>query len=101
MQQLNTRHPDDYLIAMRVLWAPIGIMILCWLFVPESPWWLARKGDKAGTMKALRQLYGNVAGYDFEEEYSIIARTIEHEKEVLVHAPSYADVFRGFNLVSK
>ena len=28
MQQLNKTRPDDYLLAMRVLWAPIGLMIL-------------------------------------------------------------------------
>jgi len=50
-------------------------------------------------MKSLKQLYGNVEGYDLEEEYSIIARTIEHENEVLAHKPTYMDVFRGDNLV--
>jgi hypothetical protein len=100
MQQLNKKHPDDYLLAMRVLWAPIGLMILFWAFIPESPWYHARRGNKEGAMKSLRQLYGNVEGYDFEEEYLIIERTIEHEKEFLAHKPSYADVFRGVNLVS-
>jgi len=28
MQQLNKTRPDDYLLAMRVLWAPIGLMLL-------------------------------------------------------------------------
>lgn len=98
MQQLNQKHPDNYLLAMRILWAPITFMILCWAFVPESPWFHARRGNKEGAMKSLRQLYGNVEGYDFEEEYQIIARTIEHEREFLAHAPSYMDVFRGTNL---
>lgn len=99
MQQLNQNHPDDYLLAMRVLWAPIGFMLVCWAFIPESPWFHARRGNKEGAMKSLRQLYGNVDGYNMEEEYSIIERTIEHEKEFLQHAPSFADVFRGVNLV--
>lgn len=101
MQQLNEKHPDDYLIAMRVLWAPIGLMILCWAFIPESPWFHARKGNKDAAMKSLKQLYGNVKGYNYEEEYSIIARTIEHEKEMLAHRPSYRDVFRGTNKVCR
>ena len=100
MQQLNQTHPDDYLIAMRILWAPIGLMILCWVFIPESPWFHARRGNKTQALKAMRQLYGDVAGYDFEEEYGIIARTIEHEKEQLVETPSYIHVFKGLNLVS-
>jgi SP family general alpha glucoside:H+ symporter-like MFS transporter len=117
MQQLNKKHPNDYLIAMRVLWAPIGLMILCWAcksthqlttfshtddgqVIPESPWFLARKGNKEGAMKALRTLFGNVQGYDFEEEYSIIERTIQHELDTQDHKPAYMDVFRGTNLVS-
>ena len=28
MQQLNKRHPDNYLLAMRILWAPIALMII-------------------------------------------------------------------------
>jgi SP family general alpha glucoside:H+ symporter-like MFS transporter len=73
-------------------------MILCWAFIPESPWFHARRGNKEAAMKSLKQLYGNVEGYDFEEEYSIIARTIEHENVMLEHKPRYRDVFRGNNL---
>ena len=52
-------------------------------------------------MNSLRKLYGNVDGYDFEEEYSIIERTIIHERDVLVHKPTYLDCFRGVNRVSR
>lgn len=37
MQQLNKKHPDNYLLAMRIIWAPVLLMILCWVMVPESP----------------------------------------------------------------
>jgi SP family general alpha glucoside:H+ symporter-like MFS transporter len=101
MQQLNQRHPNNYLLAMRILWAPIGLMIICWAFVPESPWFHARHGDKEKAMKAMKQLYGDVKGYDFEEEYGIIARTIEHERELLQEGkPRYVHIFKGLNLVS-
>lgn len=100
MQQLNKKHPDNYLLAMRILWAPIGLMIVFWTFIPESPWYHARRGEKEKAMKCLRQLFGGVEGYDFEEEYGIIARTIQHEQTMNQEKPSFADVFRGFNLVS-
>ncbi|KAF7185486.1 General alpha-glucoside permease, partial [Pseudocercospora fuligena] len=99
MQQLNKKHPNNYLIAMRILWAPIAFMIVCWAFVPESPWHHARKGDKEMAMKALKRLFGGIEGYDFEEEYAIIARTIEHEKAMNEEKPRFRDVFRGLNLV--
>ncbi|KXS96871.1 hypothetical protein AC579_3363 [Pseudocercospora musae] len=99
MQQLNKKHPDNYLVAMRILWGPIAFMIVCWAFVPESPWHHARKGEKEKAMKALKRLFGGVEGYDFEEEYAIIARTIEHEKAMNEEKPRFRDVFRGLNLV--
>lgn len=99
MQQLNKKHPDNYLLAMRILWAPIGLMILFWIFVPESPWFHARHGNKEKAMKAMKQLYGGVQGFDFEEEYGIIERTIAHEREVLQVVPSVIHVFKGLNLV--
>jgi MFS transporter, SP family, general alpha glucoside:H+ symporter len=100
MQQLNQRHPDNYLLAMRILWAPIGLMIVCWFFIPESPWFHARRGNKEQAIKTMKQLYGGVEGYDFEEEYGIIAKTIEHERELLEDRPRYVDIFKGLNLVS-
>lgn len=100
MQQLNQRHPDNYLLAMRIVWAPIGLMIVCWIFVPESPWFHARRGNRDKAIKTMKQLYGGVQGYDFEEEYGIIARTIEHERELLQESPTYVHVFKGLNLVS-
>jgi len=99
MQQLNQKHPENYILAMRILWAPISLMIICWAFVPESPWFHARRGQKEKAMKAMKQLYGSVDGYDFEAEYGIIVRTIEHERLVLQEQPRFIDVFKGLNLV--
>lgn len=100
MQQINQKHPDNYLLAMRVLWGPIALMLVCWVFVPESPWFHARHGNKEKAIKAMKLLYGGVRSYDFEEEYAIIVRTIKHERDVLGCRTRYIDVFKGFNLVS-
>lgn len=99
MQQLNQKHPDNYLLAMRILWAPIGLMIVFWAFVPESPWFHARHGNKEQALKAMKQLYGGVKGYDYEEEYGIIERTIAHESSMLQGKPTIMDIFKGLNLV--
>jgi MFS transporter, SP family, general alpha glucoside:H+ symporter len=100
MQQLNQKHPDNYLLAMRVIWAPVGLMIVCWVFIPESPWFHGRRGNKEKAIKTMKQLYGGVEGFDFEEEYGIIERTIKHERELLQESPRYVHVFKGLNLVS-
>ena len=66
MQQINKKYPDNYLLAMHILWAPIGLMIICWVLVPESPWYYARRGNKEKALKMMRQLYGGVDGYDYD-----------------------------------
>jgi hypothetical protein len=99
VQQINKKLPNDYILAVRILWAPVGLMILCWVFVPESPWHLARRGEKEKALKSMRQLYGNVDGYDFEEEYNIIAQTIKQEKETLEDEPKFLHLVKGANLV--
>lgn len=100
MQQLNQTRPDDYLLAMRILWGPIGLMLICWALVPESPWYYARKGNKEAALKCMKRLYGGIEWYDFEEEYGIITRTLQHEQAVLAeNRPRYRDVFKGTNLV--
>ena len=75
-------------------------MIIFWVFVPESPWFHARRGNKEKALKTMRQLYGGIKDFDFEEEYGIIARTIEHERQVLDEKPRYIHIFKGLNLVS-
>ena len=50
-------------------------------------------------MKSLRRLYGNVPGFDFEEEYGIIRNTVLHEIATLDDGPRTRDVFKGINLV--
>ena len=59
MEQINQKYPNDYLLALRIVWAPIGLIILCWAFIPESPWFYAKGGNKEGGLKSLRQLYGH------------------------------------------
>jgi len=98
MQQINKKYPHDYILAMRVVWAPIGLIIFCWAIIPESPWFHVKRGNKEGAIKSLRQLYGNVPGFDFEEEYGIIYNTIQHERATLNDRPRVKDVFRGTNL---
>ena len=99
MQELNRRHPLNYTLPLRILIAPVVLMIFFWAFVPESPWHHTRRGNKDKAMKSLRQLYGGVEGYDFEQEYDIIAKTIQHEKEFMAEEPGFLHVFKGVNLV--
>lgn len=96
---LNKTHPTDWQIAVRALWGPVGLMLFCFLPLPESPWFYARRGDKDKAFKSMKTLYTGVEGYDREEEYGIMLRTLEHEREVAAKGIPWLAIFQGTNRV--
>jgi SP family general alpha glucoside:H+ symporter-like MFS transporter len=46
----------------------VGLIGIIFVFLPESPWWLASKGKLDETAKALHFLHGGVGGYDIQEQ---------------------------------
>lgn len=46
----------------------IGIILIIFLAIPESPWWLASKGKVEKASKVLRRCYGGVEGYNIEQQ---------------------------------
>lgn len=103
LQICNQRYPLNYRLPVYIMWGPVGAILLCFLVLPESPWFYARKYNREASIKSLQALYGNVKDYDLEEEYDIILRNLEHEKNLEGEAKSVAwrDILRGINLVSK
>lgn len=101
MYLINKNHPTDYILALRVIWAPVGLIFFCFAFIPESPWFYVKRGNTEAAMKSLKKLYGNVDGYDFAEEMAIIENTIVHEINKVNNSPSFKQVFQGNNLVSR
>jgi SP family general alpha glucoside:H+ symporter-like MFS transporter len=100
LQVANKRYPLLYKLPIYVCWGLSAVMICCITFVPESPWVYARWGNKEAALKSMARLYANVDGYDYEEEWGIIIRTLAHEKEVLSQqgATPLKDLFVGHNL---
>ena len=99
----NNKYPNDYLLPVYTCWGLAGVMAVCIIVIPESPWFYARQGRQEDALKSLRSLNKGVKGYDFEEEVGIIFRTLAHEK-VLNEAlgkSEWRDVFTGVNLVSR
>ena len=99
LQIANQRSPDFYLLPVYVCWGLAGLMLICIIIVPESPWYHARRGNKDKCLKVMRRLYGNIEAFNYEEEYSIIQRTLDHEIEVLAvqKATAWKDLFVGQN----
>ena len=101
IQVVNKRFPLFWELPVYVLWGPIGIVLFLVMLLPESPWYLARRGNKEAAFKSLKKLYGNVPGFDSEEEYGIIERTLAHERRVLDQTTDakWRDVVTGLNWV--
>lgn len=99
MNFLTLREPMNWHLPVYATWGPVGFMLVCFLVVPESPWFHARRGNKDKAVKCLERLYGNIPDYDIEEEYGIIARTIRQERESLKRnkATAWTDLFKGTN----
>ncbi|KAL1409207.1 hypothetical protein Q8F55_006040 [Vanrija albida] len=94
---LNKQHPFNWQLPVRALWGPVGLMLLCFLPLPESPWFYARRGDKEKAFKSMKTLYTGIEGYDREEEYGIMMRTLEHEREVAAQGIPWLAIFQGTN----
>ena len=102
IQVVNQRYPLYWQLPVYVIWGPVGVVLILVAVLPESPWYLARHNNKEAAFKALRRLYGNVAGFDVEEEYGIIERTLALERHLLTVTTDarWRDIVTGLNLVS-
>ncbi|RHZ66733.1 putative MFS alpha-glucoside transporter [Aspergillus thermomutatus] len=62
-------------------------------FVPESPWYHARKNQSEKALKSLQRLWGK----DFDAQTKLAALQTTIEEEALQKKASFADCFRGTN----
>ena len=98
----NDKYPFFWLLPVYVEWAFVGGLTFCYAVLPESPWFHARTENREKGTKVLQRLYGSIPGYDVEEEYGVMVRTIQHEQRLLAesHAAPWAQCFSGINRVS-
>lgn len=53
----------------------IGVMLIIFLLIPESPWWLAGKGKLDSAKKVLLRYNGHIEGYNVQEQVVSILNT--------------------------
>lgn len=85
-----------YSLPFALQWFWVAVILPGVFFVPESPWWLVRRGRLAEAEGALRRLA--CAGVDVKATLAMIEETDRLERE-LQAGGSYWDCFRGMNLV--
>ena len=57
----------------------VGIIIIIFAFIPESPWWLVSKGKIDKAARILTRCNGNVKGYSIDEQ--IVCKIDYHSRE--------------------
>ncbi|KAL3471738.1 general substrate transporter [Aspergillus californicus] len=82
LQVVSTYDPDDYLTPVYTQWSQIGLMLLIYLVIPESPAWCATRGHEARAKKTLRIIYRGVVDFDVDHYYQLLTLNIEHERAV-------------------
>jgi hypothetical protein len=97
---MSKRPENEWKNAILSQWAFNGIGLLIWVFLPETPRWLCRKGRHEAARKSLRRINGKVKNYDLDVEYEIIQREVS-EGAALEDAQkgvNFFTIFKGTNL---
>ncbi|RSL71454.1 hypothetical protein CEP54_001311 [Fusarium duplospermum] len=91
------KDPNDYLTPVYTQWSQIGLMLIIYLLVPESPAWLASKGKAEQAKKSLNTIYRGVDGFDVDHQYNLLLINIEHEREIAAekNREKWYAIFRG------
>lgn len=96
---LNKTHEQDWFVPVYTQWAQIGIMLLIYLFLPESPAWCVGRGNFDRARKELIKLNRGVEGYNVEQQLQALILAAEHEKELaaLQKREKWYSIFLGVN----
>lgn len=100
LQQLNKKHPEDYLTAIYTQFAMLGLLAILYLFLPETPWFLISSGQTGKARLLLQRLKGNVPGYNVDIELAVLQNTIEEQRNRahVVGKMPLKMIFQGLNL---
>ncbi|KAH7400436.1 MFS transporter [Cadophora sp. MPI-SDFR-AT-0126] len=101
LNRLNANNPYDFRDAIYTQWAMIGMMLLIFLLIPETPWWLAGKGKLEKAEKILLRYNGHVKDYDVKEHINVMTATIAEERYTAERNSEEGiwAIFRGRNLI--
>ncbi|KAH6697288.1 general substrate transporter [Plectosphaerella plurivora] len=99
LQIMTKQNPMDYLTPVYTQFAQVGIMIIIYLIIPESPAWLVSQGKTERAKKAMRFINRGVQGFDVDRQYTVTLAALEHEKSVagLERSGNWYDIFKGTN----
>ncbi|RSL78605.1 hypothetical protein CEP52_003987 [Fusarium oligoseptatum] len=82
LQVLSETDRHDWLTPIYTQWAQIGLMIIIYLLVPESPAWCVSRGKHEQAKRSLRILHHGVKDYDVDQQFQLLSMAIDHERTV-------------------
>ncbi|KAJ4231878.1 hypothetical protein NW757_013847 [Fusarium falciforme] len=97
LQVLSESDPYDYRTPIYTQWSQIGLMLLVYLVVPESPAWCVAKGKHDQAKKALQYLNRGVQNYDIDRQIELISLNLDHERTIAAEQrrEKWYAIFRG------
>ncbi|KAG8628291.1 hypothetical protein KVT40_004164 [Elsinoe batatas] len=99
LQSLNSTDPTNWLTPIYTQWSQIGLMLLIYIFLPESPAWCITRGKTEQAKKVLATLNRGVPGYDVDEQVRLLTIAVQHEADLAAEQRNekwYA-IFKGTN----
>jgi MFS family permease len=99
LQVLSKKDPMDYLTPVYSQFAQVGVMLVIYLVLPESPSWLISRGSTECAKKALLFINRGVEDFDIDRQYSVALLALQHEKRIAAEQSreKWYAIFRGVN----
>ncbi|KAF8851310.1 MFS transporter [Acephala macrosclerotiorum] len=101
LNRLNADDPYNFRAAIYTQWGMIGAMLIIFLLLPESPWWLAGKDKLEKAEKILLRYHGHIEDYNVQENIAVMTNTIKEERYLAERNSEEGQwaIFRGRNLI--
>ncbi|KAL6235919.1 hypothetical protein BDW75DRAFT_229962 [Aspergillus navahoensis] len=80
LQHLSRSDPIDFRTLIYTQWGQLGLMLLIYLLVSETPAWCESAGKLERAKKELLKLHRDVDNYDVDHQLQVLVATAEHER---------------------
>ena len=83
---------------IRIQFALIGILLVIYIFLPESPKWYIQKGRSDKAFKTIQRLYKGIPGLEATDVLGTMEATIHEERKHHAARSGWGwEIFKGVN----
>ncbi|KAH8879716.1 putative transporter [Thozetella sp. PMI_491] len=97
LQTMAREHATNYLTPIYTQFAQVGLMLIIYLIIPESPAWCVGRGKEEKARKQLQKIYWGVKDFNIDQHLQSLCLTVEHERTVAAEqrGEQWYAIFRG------